>query len=96
MNSDSLNMVSRLGEGHMSGTFFLSEPQLKTTVLSIELEKNKSQILFDRPLLPKGSATIIESDLKKKLWRILSKVLFIFRCSKNWQKKSAGNHLLSK
>ena len=21
------------------------------------------------------------------------KVLFIFRCSKNWQKKSAGNHL---
>ena len=31
MNSDSLNMVSRLGEGHMSGTFFLSEPQLKTT-----------------------------------------------------------------
>ena len=32
MNSDSLNMVSRLGEGHMPGTFFLSEPQLKTTV----------------------------------------------------------------
>ena len=25
-------MVSRLGEGHMPGTFFLSEPQLKTTV----------------------------------------------------------------
>ena len=24
------------------------------------------------------------------------KVLFIFRCSKNWQKKSAGNHLLNK
>ena len=34
MNSDSLNMVSRLGEGHMPRTFFLSEPQLKTTVLS--------------------------------------------------------------
>ena len=32
MNSDSLNMVSRLGEGHMPWTFFLSEPQLKTTV----------------------------------------------------------------
>ena len=32
MNSDSLNLVSRLGEGHMPGTFFLSEPQLKTTV----------------------------------------------------------------
>ena len=32
MNSDSLNMVSRLGEGHMPGTFFVSEPQLKTTV----------------------------------------------------------------
>ena len=32
MNSDSLNMVSRLGEGHMPCTFFLSEPQLKTTV----------------------------------------------------------------
>ena len=25
-------MVLRLGEGHMPGTFFLSEPQLKTTV----------------------------------------------------------------
>ena len=33
MNSDSLNMVSRLGEGHTWGTFFLSEPQLKTTVV---------------------------------------------------------------
>ena len=33
MNSDSLNMVSRLGEGHMPCNFFLSEPQLKTTVL---------------------------------------------------------------
>ena len=33
MNSDSLNMVSRLGEGHMPCTFFLSEPQLKTTVV---------------------------------------------------------------
>ena len=33
MNSDSLNMVSRLGEGHMSCNFFLSEPQLKTTVV---------------------------------------------------------------
>ena len=33
MNSDSLNMVSRLGEGHMPCTFFLSELQLKTTVL---------------------------------------------------------------
>ena len=32
MNSDSLNMVSRLGEGHMPCIFFLSEPQLKTTV----------------------------------------------------------------
>ena len=32
MNSDSLKMVSRLGEGHMPGSFFLSEPQLKTTV----------------------------------------------------------------
>ena len=32
MNSDSLNMVSRLGEGHMPCNFFLSEPQLKTTV----------------------------------------------------------------
>ena len=32
MNSDSLNMVSRLGEGHMPWSFFLSEPQLKTTV----------------------------------------------------------------
>ena len=36
MNSDSLNMVSRLGEGHMPRTFFLSEPQLKTTVLYCE------------------------------------------------------------
>jgi hypothetical protein len=25
-----------------------------------------------------------------------SKVRFIFGCSKNWQKKSAGNHLFSK
>ena len=32
MNSDSVNMVSRLGEGHMPCSFFLSEPQLKTTV----------------------------------------------------------------
>ena len=32
MNSDSLNIVSRLGEGHMPWTFFLSEPKLKTTV----------------------------------------------------------------
>ena len=32
MNSASLNMVSRLGEDHMPCTFFLSEPQLKTTV----------------------------------------------------------------
>ena len=35
MNSDSLNMVSRLGEGHMPCTFFLSEPQLKTTVYQL-------------------------------------------------------------
>ena len=35
MNSDSLNMVSRLGEGHMPWTFFLSEPQLKTTVYDV-------------------------------------------------------------
>ena len=35
MNSDSLNMVSRLGEGHMPYTFFLSEPQLKTTVITV-------------------------------------------------------------
>ena len=35
MNSDSLNMVSRLGEGHMPWTFFLSEPQLKTTVSEV-------------------------------------------------------------
>ena len=35
MNSDSLNMVSRLGEGHMPCTFFLSEPQLKTTVCTM-------------------------------------------------------------
>ena len=35
MNSDSLNMVSRLGEGHMPWSFFLSEPQLKTTVSGI-------------------------------------------------------------
>ena len=34
MNSDSLNIVSRLGEGHLPCTFFLSEPQLKTTVCS--------------------------------------------------------------
>ena len=34
MNSDSLNMVSRMGEGHIPCTFFLSEPQLKTTVVS--------------------------------------------------------------
>ena len=32
MNSDSLNMASRLGDGHMPCNFFLSEPQLKTTV----------------------------------------------------------------
>ena len=32
MNSDSLNMVSRLGKGHMPCNFFLSDPQLKTTV----------------------------------------------------------------
>ena len=31
-----------------------------------------------------------------KLLLHAAKVLFIFRCSKNWQKKSAGNHLLSK
>ena len=35
MNSDSLNMVSRLGEGHMPCNFFLSEPQLKTTVIML-------------------------------------------------------------
>ena len=28
-------MVSRLGEGHMPWTFFLSEPQLKTTVIYV-------------------------------------------------------------
>ena len=38
MNSDSLNMVSRLSEGHMPGTFFLSEPQLKATVWNTKLE----------------------------------------------------------
>ena len=35
MNSDSLNMVSKLGDGHMLCTFFLSEPQLKTTVYAL-------------------------------------------------------------
>ena len=39
MNSDSLNMVSRLGEGHMPCTFFLSEPQLKTTVIYVPLDQ---------------------------------------------------------
>ena len=43
MNSDSLNMVSRLGEGHMPGTFFLSEPQLKTTVCYVSLRQNKNK-----------------------------------------------------
>ena len=46
MNSDSLNMVSRLGEGHMPGTFFLSEPQLKTTVRDIQPQETQSSI-FD-------------------------------------------------
>ena len=44
MNSDSLNVVSRLGEGHMPGTFFLSEPQLKTTVA----RSSASQILTEK------------------------------------------------
>ena len=40
MISNSLNMVLRLGEGQMPWTFFLSEPQLKTTVGS-EFDKNQ-------------------------------------------------------
>ena len=44
MNSDSLNMVSRLGEGHMPCTFFLSEPQLKTTVRSSGILKVKQKL----------------------------------------------------
>ena len=47
MNSDSLNMVSRLGEGHMPGSFFLSEPQLKTTVgRDFSDSENSSRRLF--------------------------------------------------
>ena len=33
---------------------------------------------------------------EKNKEKVEAKVLFIFRCSKNWQKKSAGNHLLNK
>ena len=36
MNSDSLNMVSRLGEGHMPWTFFLSEPQAQDACVKTE------------------------------------------------------------
>ena len=58
MNSDSLNMVSRLGKGHMPCTFFLSEPQLKTTgmpmvvILSKGLTNTVSKMLTDVSCLP--------------------------------------------
>ena len=52
MNSDSLNMVSRLGEGHMPCTFFLSEPQLKTTVtrvaVSVLYNVNETIVYFPK------------------------------------------------
>ena len=49
MNSDSLNMVSRLGEGHMPCTFFLSEPQLKTTVFpTISGKKLRLKLPFNK------------------------------------------------
>ena len=56
MNSDSLNMVSRLGEGHMPCNFFLSEPQLKTTVGSGHLGARDDQTIriskcFDEMML---------------------------------------------
>ena len=49
MNSDSLNMVSRLGEGHMPCNFFLSEPQLKTTVINIGYTKLGSFLPKSKP-----------------------------------------------
>ena len=66
MNSDSLNMVSRLGEGHMLGTFFLSEPQLKSTVI-YDSESNSAQISAN-PYGPK----IIENVVVAEIYRIPS------------------------
>ena len=51
MNSDSLNMVSRLGEGHMPCSFFLSEPQLKTTVKGICIADQKYLWFFEESFL---------------------------------------------
>ena len=60
MNSDSLNMVSRLGEGHMPWTFFLSEPQLKTTVDS---DREDWCIMWLAKSFPKKDKIDIKIDL---------------------------------
>ena len=52
-------MVSRLGEGHMPCTFFLSEPQLKTTVtgvLTLRFHENLS-------VLQSVNSTAVPSNL---------------------------------
>ena len=69
MNSDSLDMVSRLGEGHMPCNFFLSEPQLKTTVV---LYEKISVNLYYCTALP-----IIRTVLKNQAWNIYKYVLIL-------------------
>ena len=54
MNSDSLNMVSSLGEGHMPCTFFLSEPQLKPTVNQVYQDCRKESFKYDNNTLQEG------------------------------------------
>ena len=73
MNSDSLNMVSRLGEGHMPGTFFLSEPQLKTTVILSAESWFRKQRQFSQFHKTAGWTWIwlrklVKSRQNKKLW----------------------------
>ena len=52
-------MASRLGEGHMPCTFFLSEPQLKTTV-------NLLRLLQDLPCFYLGEKFDFQNDVGKE------------------------------
>ena len=74
-------MVSRLGEGHMPGTFFLSEQQLKTTV------PNTHCMPFVANILLHFWALLCENGLFFFCWKRKSMLLTFRTLLQRWKRR---------
>ena len=70
------------------------QPEVDHTEVESDLKELESKVEASEDKDAEAEAKALGTEVA--LEKIAGKVLFIFRCSKNWQKKSAGNHLLSK